>query len=208
MNFLAHAHLSGDNDEILFGNFIADAVKGQQWKRYADNIRTGIRLHRQIDTFTDRHVLVKKSMNRIRSDYGKYSGIVVDIYYDHFLAKAWDNYHPTELRGFSKHVYSILSRRFLILPDRTKRMLPFLIAQNWLTAYAGFSGLERVFQGMDRRTSLLSGMSNAVEGLKKNYEPLKQDFTEFYPELQKFSEEALKEILETNSTMLSVNNKA
>jgi len=194
MNFLAHAHLSGDNDEILFGNFIADAVKGKQWEKFAAGAQAGIRLHRQIDTFTDRHLLVKQSMGRIRSDYGKYAGIVVDIYYDHFLADGWNNYHDTELRTFSRHVYSVLTKRFLILPDRTKRMLPFLIAQDWLTSYAKFSGLTRVFQGMDRRTSLLSGMSNAVEGLEKNYTGLKADFSAFYPELQTFSREALDEI--------------
>ena len=120
----------------------------------------------------------------------------MDIYYDHFLAKYWSLYHPSGLNGFSKHVYAVLTKRFLILPDRTKRMLPFLIAQNWLTSYAEFGGLDRVFQGMDRRTGLLSGMSDAVTGLEKNYKELKQDFTEFYPELQTFSKDTLVGILE------------
>jgi acyl carrier protein phosphodiesterase len=196
MNFLAHAHLSGDNDEILFGNFIADAVKGMQWKKYDANIRAGILLHRQIDTYTDRHPVVKRSIGRIRDDYGRYSGIVVDIYYDHFLADGWNSYHPTALRNFSRHVYAVLTKRFLILPDRTKRMLPFLVAQDWLTNYARFSGLEQVFRGMDRRTALLSGMSSAVAGLEKNYEALRNDFNAFYPELQSFAAVTLKDILE------------
>ena len=196
MNFLAHAHLSGNNDKILLGNFIADAVKGKQWEKYETEIQVGIRLHRQIDTFTDKHHIVKRSVNRVREDYGRYSAVVMDIYYDHFLAKEWDQYHSTGLNSFSKHVYAVLTKRFLILPDRTKKMLPFLIAQNWLTSYAKFSGLERVFQGMDRRTGLLSGMSSAVLGLEKNYEELKQDFTEFYPELQSFSKDVLLDILE------------
>jgi acyl carrier protein phosphodiesterase len=208
MNFLAHAHLSGNNDEILFGNFIADAVKGKQWEKYNGPIQTGILLHRQIDVFTDRHILFKKSMNRIRNEYGRYSGVVVDIYYDHFLAEGWGNYHQTELRSFSRHVYAVLSKRFLLLPDRTKRMLPFLIAQDWLTSYADLSGLERVFRGMDRRTSLLSGMSNAVEGLEKNYDALKKDFTSFYPELQAFAETALEKLRKKGDNILALNSKA
>ena len=195
MNFLAHAHLSGNNDKVLLGNFFADAVKGKQWEKYETEIQAGILLHRQIDTFTDRHHIVKRSVSRIREDYGRYSGVVMDIYYDHFLAKNWKQYHASSLNSFSKHIYAILTKRFLILPDRTKMMLPFLIAQNWLTSYAEFSGLERVFHGMDRRTGLLSGMSSAVAGLEKNYEELKQDFTEFYPELQNFSEVTLHGIL-------------
>ncbi|MCF6169475.1 MAG: ACP phosphodiesterase [Bacteroidales bacterium] len=196
MNFLAHAHLSGNDDEILFGNFVADSVKGKQWERYGKGIQAGIRLHRQIDTFTDRHPLVKQSVNRVRSEYGRYSGVVMDIYYDHFLAKGWKQFHTDELGDFASHVYAVLTRRFLILPDRTKRMLPFLVAQNWLTAYAGFPGLERVFRGMDRRTGLLSGMGDAVHGLEKNYDGLQQDFAEFYPKLREFSKDTLEQILE------------
>ena len=198
MNFLAHAHLSGDSDKILFGNFIADSVKGKQWEKFEREIQAGIRLHREIDTYTDKHPIVKRSVNRIRDDYGRYSRVVMDIYYDHFLAKEWGFYHSGGLNAFSKHVYAVLTKRFFILPERVKMMLPFLIAQNWLTSYAEFSGLERVFQGMDRRTGLLSGMSNAVEGLEKNYDELKEDFKAFYPELQSFSEGALVEILENN----------
>lgn len=208
MNFLAHAHLSGDNDNILFGNFIADAVKGRQYEKYAPEIQAGIKLHRQIDTFTDKHPVVKRSVNRVRGDYGRYSGIVMDIYYDHFLATDWHNFHPTELKDYSAHVYAILTKHFLILPDRTRRMLPFLIAQNWLTSYAKYKGLARVFQGMDRRTGLLSGMSSAVVGLEKNYEDLKNDFLEFYPELETFSKHKLEEILlDTYPARRDTNNK-
>lgn len=209
MNFLAHAHLSGDNDNILFGNFIADAVKGKQLEKYKPEVQAGIRLHRQIDMFTDKHPVVKQSVNRVRGEYGRYSGIVTDIYYDHFLAKDWNHFHPDKLTDYSKYIYALLTKRFLILPDRTKRMLPFLIAQNWLASYAEFKGLERVFQGMDRRTGLLSGMSSAVIGLEKNYEGLKKDFLEFYPELEAFSKEKLREIqLKEDQSEPGVKNKA
>jgi acyl carrier protein phosphodiesterase len=194
MNFLAHAHLSGKNHEVLFGNFIADAVKGKNFERFEKDIQLGIKLHRMIDSYTDNHPVFRSTLNRIRKDFGKYSGIVVDIYYDHFLAKNWNDYHNDELRHFAKIVYGILKKRYLLLPSRTKRLLPFLITQNWLVGYANLKDLSLVFYGMDRRTGLHSGMSNAVEVLVNNYDDINRDFDEFYPELILYSSRALTDL--------------
>jgi len=191
MNFLAHAHLSGQNTNILFGNFIADAVKGNASIKYKDEILAGITLHRKIDTFTDAHPIHKKSRNLIRSEFGKYSGVVIDIYYDHFLAKQWDIYSSITLKQYTSWVYKHISKKFLLLPNTTKRFLPFMISQNWLLNYANFQGLDKVFYGMDRRTKFNSGMSGAVEILKIHYEPLKNDFNTFYPELLEYVERQL-----------------
>ncbi len=199
MNFLAQTHLSPDNDEIIFGNFIADAVKGKSYLVYRQDIVVGILLHRSIDVFTDRHPLVRNSKSIIRNSFGKYSGIVVDIYYDHFLARNWELYHSDELSKFSTKIYFILAQRFLLLPTRVRRMLPFLIAQNWLSGYANLSDLQRVFNGMDRRTNHVSGMENAVTVLEENYELLYSDFKEFYAELEVYSKQRLVEIAEENS---------
>jgi len=194
MNFLAHTHLSPDNDDIIFGNFIADAVKGKSYLKYRNDIILGILLHRRIDVFTDRHPIVKNSKSIIREHFGKYSGIVVDIYYDHFLARNWEHYHYDELSKFSTKVYFILAQRFLLLPTRVRRMLPFLIAQNWLSGYANLNDLQRVFNGMDRRTNYISGMGKAVEVLEENYELLYSDFKDFYRELEFYSKEVLLEL--------------
>lgn len=195
MNFLAHAHLSGNNNQILVGNFIADSVKGKDFNNFEEGIRQGIILHRQIDTFTDSHRVFKRSLGRIRQDHGKYSGIVVDILYDHFLAKNWNDYHTENLPAYAEHVYSLLKDNFEILPERTKRLLPYLVSQNWLVGYANFTDLELVFYGMDRRTQLVSGMRNSVNTLKENYLGLKEDFIEFYPELQAYTRTELQLIL-------------
>jgi acyl carrier protein phosphodiesterase len=194
MNFLAHAHLSGKNHEVLFGNFIADAVKGKNFERFEKDIQLGIKLHRMIDSYTDSHPVFRSTLNRIRKDFGKYSGIVVDIYYDHFLAKNWNDYHNDELRHFAKIVYGILKKRYLLLPSRTKRLLPFLITQNWLVGYANLKDLSLVFYGMDRRTGLHSGMSSAVEVLENNYDDINRDFDKFYPELILYSSKALTDL--------------
>lgn len=192
MNFLAHAHLSGANKDVLLGNFIADAVKGNKFLDFRQDIQTGIILHRQIDTYTDSHALFKQSMSRVRKSFGRYSGIVMDIFYDHFLARNWKDYHEDELAVFASYVYKILTRNVMILPNRTKRLLPFLVSQNWLTSYAEFEGLKQVFYGMNRRTGRISGMDKAVDVLMEHNDGLYVDFKEFYPQLIDFSEESLK----------------
>ncbi len=194
MNFLAHAHLSQENEDVIFGNFVADSVKGRSYLKFRKDIIVGILLHRDIDTFTDRHEIVKKSKATVREHFGRYSGIVVDIYYDHFLARNWEYYHNDELTRYSTKVYLILAKRFLILPARVKRILPFLIGQNWLSGYANLKDLKRVFNGMDRRTGYISGMDKAVDVLEKNYDSLYLDFKEFYGELEKYAEQRILEI--------------
>lgn len=198
MNFLAHAHLSGKNDHVLFGNFIADAVKGNGFLKFNQDIQDGIRLHRKIDSYTDSHIIFKESLNRIRKDFGKYSGIVVDIYYDHFLAYNWKDYSSVKLTSFASHIYKVLQQNYEYLPQRTKRMLPFLVTQNWLVGYANFDDLSLVFYGMDRRTEFRSGMTKAVEVLEKNYNKLKVDFEFYYPQLEKYSREELLRIQQLN----------
>lgn len=195
MNFLAHTHLSGFNEDIIFGNFIADSVKGKSYNKFRDDIVIGILHHREIDSFTDSHPIPKHSRDMIREHFGKFSGIVVDIYYDHFLARNWNNYHDEELSAFSSKVYQILARRFLLLPARIRRLLPFLIAQNWLNGYANMRDLARVFKGMDRRTGHISGMDKSIVVLENNYEALYDDFVEFYKELIAFSDNKREELI-------------
>ena len=107
MNFLAHAHLSGKNNDVLLGNFVADAIKGNKLLKYRKEIQYGILLHRQIDSFTDKHELFMQSIDRVRKDFGKYSGIVIDIFYDHFLALNWKEYDDRELYVFVAYIHGI-----------------------------------------------------------------------------------------------------
>ena len=203
MNFLAHAHLSGKNNDVLLGNFVADAIKGKKLLDYRKEIQYGILLHRQIDSFTDKHEFFKQSIDRVRKDFGRYSGIVMDIYYDHFLALNWKEYDDRELHVFAAYVYGILTRNVFILPNRTKMLLPFMISQNWLTSYANFDGLKHVFNGMDRRTGRVSGMDNAVTILKQNYDELFADFKAYYPVLIDFSKNNLEKIINDSNNLSS-----
>ncbi len=97
MNFLAHIYLSGNDTDLIIGNFIADGIKGKKYKKFSPGIQKGILLHREIDTFTDAHPIVRQSTKRLHKNYGHYSGIIVDILYDHFLAKNWSRYSDVPL---------------------------------------------------------------------------------------------------------------
>jgi acyl carrier protein phosphodiesterase len=184
MNFLAHAYLSGNNENIIVGNFIADHVKGKAINSYADEILKGIKLHRRIDAFTDSHYIVKESTGRLKAQFGRFSGVIVDMFYDHFLARNWNEYSQLPIRKFTFGIYRVMMNHFMILPPKTRRILPFMMADDWLASYANFEGLNMALTGMSRRTNFNSGMENAVEALKKDYSLYKDEFSAFFVELR------------------------
>jgi len=184
MNFLAHAYLSGNDENIIVGNFIADHVKGKAVEQYSEQINTGIKLHRRIDAFTDAHPVVRKSITRLKVDYGRFSGVIVDMFYDHFLAKYWKDYSDLPIRKFTSGIYRVMMKHFIILPPKTRRILPFMMADDWLSGYARLEGLNMALSGMSRRTSFNSGMEHAVEALKKDYELFRIDFSDFFTDLR------------------------
>ena len=108
MNFLAHLYLSKNNKNILIGNFIADAVKGSDFKKFPEEIQAGILLHREIDNYTDTHLIVRNSKRRLNLHYRHYKGVIIDIFYDHFLAKNWHQYSETPLAVYAENVYGFL----------------------------------------------------------------------------------------------------
>ncbi len=196
MNYLAHIYLSGDNDLITIGNFIADGIKGKSYKKYPKDIQTGILLHRNIDTYTDAHKTVRLSTKRLHEKYGHYSGIIVDILYDHFLAKNWNKYSTVALDAYVDTFYDSLEEHYNILPSRIQKMMPYMIADNWLLSYASVDGISRVLHGMNRRTKNRSGMHEAIVELEEFYKEFENEFTVFFNELIAFSKQKLKELNE------------
>ncbi|MEN8121031.1 MAG: ACP phosphodiesterase [Bacteroidota bacterium] len=187
MNFLAHLHLSGENEEIKIGNFIGDAVKGKKYQKFALDIQKGILLHRKIDYFTDKHDITKDLSRLFNGKYGKYSGIVVDIMYDYFLANNWENYSNQQLEKFISDSYSLLMLNFSVLPLEVKKFLPFLIGKNRLLSYRNIKGIESVLTAMAKYTSLPNYPKFAIEVLQNNHQIFKENFTVFYDELYQFS---------------------
>jgi acyl carrier protein phosphodiesterase len=192
MNFLAHTYLSGNNDEILIGNFIGDYVKGKRYDRYPEMIRKGILMHRDIDTFTDYHSITKRSRMRIISKYHKYAGIVIDIFYDHFLASSFDKYSNLPLEDYVSYAYLILKRNYRILPISIKYWFPTFLENNWMMAYTTVEGIERVLDRMSANTSLPNHSAYAIEVLREEYDAFTADFEEFFPLIIKFLEEKYK----------------
>ena len=136
MNFLAHIYLSGDDDLVKIGNFIADSIKGKKYLKYGLQIQKGIILHRAIDFYTDTHPVFKESSHRLSERYRHYSGIIVDIFYDHFLAANWKDYCDIPLEEYTLQFYALLKLNYEILPSNVKNILPYMIEQNWLLSYA------------------------------------------------------------------------
>lgn len=194
MNYLAHIYLSGENDLVTIGNFMADGIKGKSYKKFSKDIQIGILLHRHIDTFTDAHKTVRKSTKRLHKKYGHYSGIIVDILYDHFLAKNWNKYSDVPLDEYVNTFYNSLEKHYEILPLRIQKMMPYMMTDNWLLNYASIKGIQRVLDGMNRRTKNRSGMHEAVMELEAFYTDFEDEFTSFFDELIASSKLKLKEL--------------
>ena len=183
MNFLAHIYLSGDNDLMKIGNFMADGIHGKHFDNFHKEIQKGIILHREIDTFTDAHPVFRQSTKRLHANYHHYSGIIVDIFYDHFLAKNWSNYSNEKLIDFTERFYQSLNDNYDSLTPKTQKMIPYLIQQNWLMSYQTIDGIEIVLQKMDNRMKRNSIMRLSVAELRTFYAEFEQEFTTFFKEL-------------------------
>ena len=194
MNFLAHIYLSGNNDFIKIGNFMADGIRGTDYLNFPDDIKKGILLHRQIDTFTDSHLVYRKSKHRLHEKYGHYSGVIMDILYDHFLAKNWKKYSEEKLEDFASNFYKSLFNNEEILTEKTKNMLPYMYDRNWLVSYATIAGIEMILFQMDYRTKHRANMQEAVVELKQFYADFEEEFTIFFNELIDFSNKKMSEL--------------
>ena len=192
MIFLAHIYLSGYNEPLMVGNFIGDFVKGNQLNDFESEISRGINLHRDIDEYTDQHIVVSRSKDKLREKYRHYSGVIVDIYYDHFLAKNWHEYHETDLLTFSGRFYSTITSYNNILPKGAKYMLPYMMENNWLYNYSKVEGISRALGGMSRRTKFDSKMDEAVVDLREHYSIFEEEFKEFFSDLESFVDQWLK----------------
>lgn len=191
MNYLAHLYLSGENDNIKIGNFIADAVKGKKYNDYQNEIRFGILLHRKIDSFTDNHEIVKKCSAKLRQAYSKFSGAVVDILFDHFLASCWENYSDEDLKTYSQKAYSLINANLEIMPEKIRNFSPFFIKRDRLNCYANLKCFEDVLLKMGIYTPLPAKSKQGMKIIKQNYDELKADFELFFTDIQVYVKEIM-----------------
>jgi acyl carrier protein phosphodiesterase len=187
MNYLAHAYLSFRQPEILVGNMISDFVKGKKQFDYPPIVQQGIRLHRDIDTFTDRHPATKKAKEFLKPAVGPYSGAFVDVVYDHFLALDTTHFSEKSLQDFAAEVYTQLHEKRGLLPERFAGMLPYMSSQDWLYGYYFTGGIEKGFGGVVRRAQYLDSSAEVFKLFLENYDALREQYKVFFPDLYKFT---------------------
>jgi acyl carrier protein phosphodiesterase len=187
MNYLAHLYLAEEHAESLLGNLLGDFVKGTVGDSYSEEMRKGIQLHRKVDRYTDSHAVVRASLKLISPPRRRFAGVMVDIFYDHLLAKNWQMYSAMPLADFSQHIYRILKENHALLPERLQQMLPYIIGEDWLTSYREIEAIDRALNRIANRITKRFGrdssLLHSVEELQANYQQLESDFHNFFPDL-------------------------
>lgn len=188
MNYLAHALLSNNNKGLLIGNFIADHIRGNDFKNFPEEVIKGIQLHRKIDTFTDSHPEFKKSKRFFYDGFEKYSGILIDIYFDHLLAKNFELHSSIPLDEFSKNTYQVYSEHQYLLPKSSSGFLDYLMKNNIYHAYSEITGIKRVLYHLSHRIKHNIRLDNSIQLFKHNEAELKANFDIFFEDaLAEFS---------------------
>lgn len=188
MNYLAHAFLAGDNDALRLGGLMGDFVKGPLPAGLPEAVAAGVALHRQIDSFADTHPAFRRSRERVSPPRRRYAGILVDMFYDHLLARSWERFHPAPLEAFADAAYTLLEDHAPLLPERLTLILPAMRRNNWLASYAeGHSialALERMAVHRLRRPNPLAG---GLEELLADEAGFEADFQHFIRDARAFA---------------------
>lgn len=200
MNYLAHLLLSGNIEETITGNFVGDFVKGRldnvKYREVNPYFLNGLKLHRFIDSFTDGHSTVREAKRLVALKYGRISGIIIDIYFDYFLAKHFAQYSNEPLSMFSHRMYNLIERNKSYIPEAMVPMADTMIRQNWLESYETIDGIALTFRRMSRRMGYLEPIKSAAEELRINEPIYGALFLDFFPELVRASDEFLKQLSE------------
>jgi acyl carrier protein phosphodiesterase len=173
---------------------MADSIHGRDYNQYQTEIRKGILLHRSIDSFTDMHPIYRQSKHRLHEKYGHYSGVIMDIFYDHFLAKNWNGYSEIKLETYTQTFYKLLQNNCDLLTDKAKVILPNMLERNWLVSYATIEGLQIILFQMDHRTKNRVSMHESIVELQHYYNEFEVEFTLFFEELRQHCSDKLKEL--------------
>lgn len=194
MNYLAHAYLSFNRPGLLAGNMISDFVKGRKKYEYPQEIQQGIALHREIDTFTDNHFATKEAKNIFRPAYRLYSGSLIDVVYDHFLALDENEFTDDSLNAFTINTYNLLDKYADHFPEKFKAMYPYMKAHNWLYHYKYREGIQKSLGGVVRRSKYLTESDTAYLLFNEHYDKLKQFYQLFFPELKSMTLNFIKQL--------------
>lgn len=188
MNYLVHFLLAGDDDELRLGSLLGDFVKGRvegaAHRGLSERQRTGIQLHRTIDAFSDRHPAVGRSKGLLRPEYGRLSGVIVDVFYDHVLARRWHDHHPQPLEAYTQDVYRTLRANAHRMPAGVRPLITAMSHGDWLLGYSRLEGIDRALRGMAARRPAVAGIASAGRVLSDHFDRFSDDFDQFLPELR------------------------
>ncbi len=189
MNYLAHSFLSFQNTDLIIGNFIADSIQGNRFDGLTEGIIKGISLHRKIDTYTDAHPVFLTSKHRFSKDFDKYSGVLMDIIYDHYLAKNFEHYSSLSLQNHADDIYDILKNNYDFLPEHAKRFYGYMTERNILFHYSSIEGIQTVLTHLSNRIRNRFELQLAIPILEANYQEIEEEFFIFFKDLQAFCKE-------------------
>ncbi len=180
--------LSGDDGQILIGNFMGDFVKGPLADQFPERIRQGLTLHRGIDTFASRDELFRRSRLRLDPHYGLYRGVLIDLFYDHFLVAEWNRWSIEPFDVFLARTRLTIENQRDELPERLQKLLP-IIFEELLPSYREVSGIGSALERMSRRVVRTNPLAGGEAELIRHYEALRADFREFMPLVQNFAKD-------------------
>ncbi len=185
MNYLAHSFLSNNQPGLLVGNFIADHIHGNNFEIYSPEVIEGIKLHRKIDSFTDSHPKFKESKRLFYQSFEKYSGILIDIYFDHLLAKNFEHNSLISLHDYCNNVYSVYQNHISLLPNSSVNFLNYVLQNNIYQAYSSIEGIEKVLFHLSQRINHGVLLNNSIEDFIRNENELKRNFDDFFNDAKK-----------------------
>lgn len=189
MNYLAHVFLSHDTAAAITGAMLGDFVKGRVPEHWGADVDAAIQLHRAVDRYTDRHPAVQACRVLVSSERRRFAGIMIDVFFDHFLARDWSRYYDRPLGEFTQTVYAVLLSGRRAFPPRFQRILPAMVRDDWLAAYRDVSAVNAALNGISRRfryPERALALRDAIVELERHYASFAAHFGEFFPQLQAF----------------------
>ena len=183
MNYLAHLFLSFRREELLMGNFAGDFLTNKEIKLLPDSYKKGVMLHRMIDSYTDGHKEVKKCTLLLHPSQGKYSPVVVDIFFDYLLYSQWSLYSDIPFLDFKERTYHIINKHHTVFPSKSAEKALAMINGDFLESYTSIEGLTFTFHRLEKRLKFHSNLAFATLDLKKYINQFTQSFNLFFPEL-------------------------
>jgi acyl carrier protein phosphodiesterase len=193
MNFLAHAFLAGDDPALIVGGVVGDWIKGLLPGPLPEDLARGVRLHRAIDRFAETHPAFRASRQRISAARRRYSGVLVDMFYDHLLARAWHDHHNANLRDYCTHVYALIGDRMSALPEPTHRALQMMAQENWLESYVRLEGIADVLARMSRRARQPNPLAGGEAEFLLDPDGFNRDFNDWRKSAEQFAKDWRKE---------------